>query len=323
MTTRKAVEPQHDLVAFLRAIESQIAAEYVRIRARAKSDPGTAGDQSEENWATLLRNWLPATYPVVTKGRLINEYGDVTPQLDVVVLRPDYPLHLRDKKMFLSGGVVAVFECKLTLKKTHLAKAVETCKIVKNLTDNYKKTPFRELQRPILYGILAHSHAFAKGEHGAAFAILDAVEGASFALAKQPHELIDVITVADAVSLTLSKWLALAPHRDRDEKEYFPDGDKEGGVATCYFARHNYEDLPFSRGVVLGSLIGHVTYVLACENQSLRPYANYLLANAAFAGGIGRPVGWTPDALSHETRARIVKNGYSPEEWSEWRKDLL
>jgi len=216
-----------------------------------------------------------------------------------------------------------VFECKLTLKKTHLAKAVETCKIVKNLSANYKKTPFRELQRPILYGILAHSHAFARGEHGPAFAILDGVEDASYAAAKQPHELIDVVTVADAVTLTLSKWLALAPYRDDDDKEYFPEGDEEGGVATCYFTRHNYPDLPFSRGVVLGSLIGHVTYVLACENQSLRPYANYLLANPAISGGIGKPVGWTPDALSYETRARIAKEGYSREEWSEWRRDLL
>jgi len=34
----------------------EIEEEYNRIRKRAYEDPGTAGDQGEENWAELLRS---------------------------------------------------------------------------------------------------------------------------------------------------------------------------------------------------------------------------------------------------------------------------
>jgi hypothetical protein len=47
-------DQSHELVDFMRAISRQIADEYIRIRKRTTEDPSTAGDQGEENWATLL-----------------------------------------------------------------------------------------------------------------------------------------------------------------------------------------------------------------------------------------------------------------------------
>src|SRR6185369_12921717 len=43
-------------------------------------DGGTAGDEGEENWATLLRGLLPAAYHVVTKGKIISQEGQLSPQ---------------------------------------------------------------------------------------------------------------------------------------------------------------------------------------------------------------------------------------------------
>jgi len=40
---------------------------YERITRRSAEDPGTAGDQAEENWAAFFRDWLPPSYPIVTK----------------------------------------------------------------------------------------------------------------------------------------------------------------------------------------------------------------------------------------------------------------
>ena len=60
----------HDLYEFMQQNSVEMAAEYERIQMRATEDPGTAGDQGEENWAELLRDWLPRTYEVVTKGRI-------------------------------------------------------------------------------------------------------------------------------------------------------------------------------------------------------------------------------------------------------------
>ena len=50
--------PQHDIHDFVISSQKDIEEEYSRIRKRANEDPGTAGDQGEENWASLLRRWL-------------------------------------------------------------------------------------------------------------------------------------------------------------------------------------------------------------------------------------------------------------------------
>jgi hypothetical protein len=115
----------HDLADFMQAVTEDIGREYERIQKRVGEDPGTAGDQGEENWASVLRNWLPQTYHVVTKGRILSFDGVAGPQIDILVLRPVYPRHLMDKKLYLAGGVAAAFECKLTLKPEHIKKAVE------------------------------------------------------------------------------------------------------------------------------------------------------------------------------------------------------
>src|SRR5258707_793855 len=93
----------HELADFILSCSQDLRREYERIRRRAWEDPGTAGDEGEENWATLLRQWLPATYHVVTKGRILDVTGSASPQVDVIVLRPEYPPFLRDqhKKLFL------------------------------------------------------------------------------------------------------------------------------------------------------------------------------------------------------------------------------
>ena len=94
----------HDLIDFITDASMAIELEYLRIQKRAKEDPGTAGDQGEENWAALLKNWLPPIFHVVTKGRIVDSRGVATPQIDVIVLKPEYPKALLDKKCFLLAG---------------------------------------------------------------------------------------------------------------------------------------------------------------------------------------------------------------------------
>jgi hypothetical protein len=102
---------EHDIHSFLRNAQRDMENEYKRILKRASEAPGTAGDQGEENWATLLKNWLPSYFHIVTKGRILTETGYASPQIDVLILHPSYPKILLDKKMYLSGGVAAAFEC--------------------------------------------------------------------------------------------------------------------------------------------------------------------------------------------------------------------
>src|SRR3954470_9041890 len=94
-------ETTHDLHQFMAQVSDEMASEYARIYARAAEDPGTAGDEGEENWATLFREWLPPQYHVQTKGRLISHDGRMSPQVDVLILKPSYPRKLLEKKVWL------------------------------------------------------------------------------------------------------------------------------------------------------------------------------------------------------------------------------
>lgn len=93
------MEP-HDFFKLLASVNESLARDYKRIRKRSAEDPGTAGDQAEEDWAEILRAWLPATYPVVTKGRILFEDKTSSPQVDLIVLKPSYPLGLRHENIF-------------------------------------------------------------------------------------------------------------------------------------------------------------------------------------------------------------------------------
>ena len=190
-------EMTHDLYDFMRQVSDEMSAEYHRIQRRAAEDPGTAGDQGEENWAELLRGWLPPSYKVVTKGRIIGEDGHTNPQVDVVILKDVYPRNLLSKKLYLAAGVAAAFECKTTLKASHIEEATETSVKIKGLYPTRSGTPYRELHTPILYGLLAHSHSW-KGDHSTpGNNISPKLRQSDFAYASHPRQSLDVLCVAD------------------------------------------------------------------------------------------------------------------------------
>ena len=107
-----------------------------------------------------LREWLPRTYKVVTKGKIISQDGCVSPPVDVLVLKDIYPEKLISKELYLAAGVAAAFECQATLEAEHIEKAVKTCAEIKNLFPAREGTPYKELHTPIVYGLLAHSHSW-------------------------------------------------------------------------------------------------------------------------------------------------------------------
>jgi hypothetical protein len=59
----------HDLADFMQAVTEDIGREYERIQKRVGEDLGTAGDQGEENWASVLRNWLPPNISCSYQGQ--------------------------------------------------------------------------------------------------------------------------------------------------------------------------------------------------------------------------------------------------------------
>jgi hypothetical protein len=89
---------------------------------------------------------------VVTKGQLLSSDGALSPQIDVLALKPTYPPALHHKKKYLIAGVAAAFECKLTLKKHHIIETVETASIIKRMTHPSGGTPYRELTSNPIFG---------------------------------------------------------------------------------------------------------------------------------------------------------------------------
>src|ERR1700683_3961932 len=98
---------KHDLDHLVRQATANMAAEYERMRLIAKEDPGTSGDQGEENWAELLAKWLPSTFHVKTKGRILSSTSQTSDQIDVLVLSPSYPKGLLTNKLYIAAGVLA------------------------------------------------------------------------------------------------------------------------------------------------------------------------------------------------------------------------
>ena len=173
----------HDLIQLIRQATAEIAAEYQRIRACAKEDPGTAGDQGEQNWADILHKWLPTTFHVVTKGRIIFSSGQTSDQVDVLVLSPSYPKGLLNKKVYLAAGVLAAFECKNTLRREHVRRAVRASAKLGHLS-----RADRSVKQHIIYGLLAHSHDIASKRHPPKEVISDALKTADEAELNDPRD---------------------------------------------------------------------------------------------------------------------------------------
>ncbi len=319
---------RHDYFDFTNQIKDWLAQEYERIQRRVLEDPGTAGDQGEENWASIFRDWLPSNYPVVTKGRIIGHEGNASPQVDVLILRPHYPIKLREKKLYFAGGVIAAFECKLTLKNTHLSKAFQTAAAIKSMVAPRIGTPFEELHQPIVYGILAHTHEIGKADRKSLFSIIkhidkyhkkwmDEVSPRSPALA-HPRYHLDLISIATIATVHLSRSICMGPVIDDERRDCF--GDKSpGGLVTSYMAEWETTDDPFDkRGYVLGWLIAYLTNRLAYEDSTLRPFAEYL-TQLGIWGGIGQVTTWSPEVFSDAVAARLADQRCDDKHWSMWK----
>ena len=264
----------HELEEFMEQVTSEMEAEYLRIRSRALEDPGTAGDQGEENWAELLRDWLPPTYKIVTKGRILSPDGRASPQVDVLVLKDVYPDKLLNKKLYLSAGVAAAFECKTTLEAEHIEKATKTSIDIKDLYADRTGTPYQELHAPIFYGLLSHSHSW-KSERSTPVANIERkwIES-DHSYSQHPKSSLDLICVSDLGVWSPVKFTFIAtPNFGADPKlsslrPHFPD--PVGTARIAYTGHIPTRDHPRLRYTPIGAFMVKLYNALAWENPSTR-----------------------------------------------------
>jgi hypothetical protein len=185
-------------------------------------------------------------YKVVTKGRIMNEAGRTSPQVDVIVLDPNYPDFLLGKKLYLSGGVAAVFECKLTISAEHIKDVFRKSKFRSDIIRERTGTPYEELYSPIAYGILAHSHDWKRPGSNPIDNIDKTIRFCHTTLVQHPKEEIDVICVSDLCTWFVSKSLKNHPLIIKQCKNFFLQaGVGTKGVSCSYYCRRS-PDVPLN-----------------------------------------------------------------------------
>lgn len=312
--------PDHDLHTFMAQVTAEMASEYDRIYARAKDDPGTAGDEGEENWARLFREWLPPSYHVETKGRLIGHDGRMSPQIDVVVLKPAYPKKLLEKKVWLADGVVAAFECKNTITAAYVKSSVKRCAEFKDLFPQRQGSPREELRSPLIYGLLAHSHSW-KGDNSDPIGNIErALEAASPSVTHPRFEM-DLLCVAD-----LATWSST--YISRYEAAWQPDnlpallsafGASCGPITAMTCSSQGLPSQPQTFRPV-GALLDAITYRLAWVDPNVRDISNYFRRVNLGGSSSGKMRYWPLSSyslgVSEQIKAGRGSNGIWWDDWS-------
>ncbi len=303
-------ELPHDVVEFMQQVLAELQSEYTRIRERTIEDPGTAGDEGEENWADLFRAWLPATYNIVTKGRIITSLGEASPQIDVLILHPDYPKKLRNKKHYFSSGVIAAFECKNTLRRQGIKQAIENSKLIANMLDReqnkkgYWEKPkltdlvYPELHKPIIYGLLAHSHNWSIGS--ARETINAAIFNLDTKITQHPREQLDIICVADTAVWSAGRC---ANTMDIEINRFLPICTS---TFSCLHSGGWREDSVYHKSfTTIGALLSRLYQKLSHIDKNTLLFANYFKLATKDGRSGGRQQRLWGELLSQDARKSI------------------
>ena len=299
----------NDLIDFMHNITREMGAEYTRIRKRSREDSGTAGDQGEENWATLFKNWLPADYQIVTKGRLLSEKGIASPQVDVIVLYPFYPKHLLDKKHYLTAGVAAAFECKNTLKARHIEKAVKNAVAIRNLVTEQSGMYRDEIYGPIAYGLLAHSHSWQGAKSQPLTVVEDKLLESDLKYVSHPRECLDFVCISDLAVWASFKLPMTRVNFEHDGKCYH---DWIPGPCTGFGRSH--KDMypegcdPYKSFTPIGSFLSKLFSKLALSDKRLDKLSRYFQLTVDGGFRIEKWRQWPASILSPGAQADVATN---------------
>jgi hypothetical protein len=205
---------------------------------------------------------LPRYFHIITKGRILTDTGYASPQIDLLVLYPSYPQILLDKKLYLSGGVAAAFECKTTLTAAHVKEAVETSAALKRALPKRDGSPYKELHAGLIYGLLAHSHSWQGAKSKPIENIENALWDSDVAAVGHPRECIDFITVSDLATWKVTKMSYLSPllpfYNDEIRKIYGPNGSATTGYICCAIGADRQKEYFSPIGTLLSGLFSEL-----------------------------------------------------------------
>lgn len=316
---------QNDLIDYMRQATQEIQSEYERIHRRAASDPGTAGDEGEENWAEIIKQWLPDSLKVVTKGQLLTVDGKTSPQVDIIVLEPNYPKALINKKKYLIDGIVAVFECKVTIDKNSIHKTIKNCAIIKKLIGqrNRNGSPYKELTSPIVFGLLAHSSIWKSATKDVINTISSHLLEADKLYVKHPSEMMDLLCIP-----SLGNWRSLIECWV-DHKNEIIDYDGEylalPRIVTSDYMCHYKNDGQSNDFTPIGHFIASLWIRISKERHDLRRLSEYF--NCVLESNCSESIttrDWSTKVYSNKLLKKLNDNKFilADGPWDEWNSRI-
>jgi hypothetical protein len=226
---------------------------------------------------------------------------------------------LLNRKRYLASGVVAAFECKLTLTAGHIAQAVQNAAAIRRTLFVRTGTPYRELFSPLIFGLLAHSHTWQAPASAPEDNISRGLARADREITQHPRETLDFLCVADVA--TWFSWKVL-PSVEPPEISLPPKiAALDQTLNTAYVGPMGD---PGDRPPPIGSFFQGLLRRVAWEDPSLRRMADYWRWAPGVGGGGGSSDirAWEADeVLSPETiRERPEHSSSTVDEWNEWAK---
>ncbi|GAB97688.1 hypothetical protein KILIM_078_00200 [Kineosphaera limosa NBRC 100340] len=201
-----------------RELATRVETDYSEAREHARqSDPQRAGHEGEATWQTLIDQWGPGL-PVVTRKYIVGPGGESN-EVDLVILKRDYPAHLMSHSSVLASGVAAAFSVKLTLKRTHVREAIEQKKTLVRVAGE-GGSPKHFLAGHFPFGLLSHSTELFASASSFADSMIDLYEevahGPTDPAATDPRHELDSLLVADAGFFrTFRSTLSPIPNSDQ------------------------------------------------------------------------------------------------------------
>jgi hypothetical protein len=182
----------------------------------SKKDAGTAGDIVEIEILNFLRKIFHDGFKIKTKGIIRDKEGNLSPQIDVLILDKCYPSDLISDTAVSAESVLLAIECKLTLRKEELVKSIQTARYLKNLNDghtNYLTT------NQIKYGVFALSSEVRKSAKKSDEAVIEIIE--EYSAPNKPLELIDFVCVPNDFCIYLDLYVSDDPNLENPEFLYY------------------------------------------------------------------------------------------------------
>jgi len=290
---------------WFRKLGREINEEYDRLHQAALKDPQRAGHGGEGTWVSVLKEWLPPAYQVVTRKYVVPEVGMDTFETDIVVLRPSYPEPLRSREEILAGGVAAAFSVKLTLDASGIRDGVERAIALRRALKPRYGTPREEITAPFPVGLLAHSHSWKAPNSTPSANIVNQLWSLDSQLVKHPRESLDYLCVAD-----LGLWSVFRlPYVPPNAVQYNPIVSERQRAEGAVYTAINQTD-PSQTFTAVASLIAHLLVRLSYSDPTLRPLADNLRLTGTLGEGSGATRVWDLDHVFSDTvRAQLPHRG--------------